>query len=289
MTILPALKISKTKCYLQLDRCEPISKFLEATIRGGFGYALKGDLCLFKGRECPDCLLRETCGYSRFFEPAPPASSTLQHDMQQAARSYMFHAAQFCDKVQLEITLVGGAHDYLEKVLHTMQSVGREGLGKSRTRFSICAVQPSALYDLSRQPIKAETAATVSFTTPFTLRSQGSFAKEWNTRLFFATLLRRISNLAAIHGVPLPAEFDPREILEQADKTQSEAFLVPVSQERNSTHQKRTINYSGLVGDIISQGLTPQLNQVLQAGELISVGKNTAFGYGKYSLEYASK
>ena len=283
MNILPPLTISKTKCYLQLDRCTPVSKFLEATIRGAMGYALKKKLCLFKNRECTKCLVRETCGYSTFFEPAPPQNSALQHSMQQAARSWMFNATQFSDRVQLEISLIGNAQNFLESILTTIDEIGNIGLGKKQIQYKICAVQPSVNYNLSELSQQNASKATLSFVTPITLRSQGKFMREWDNHLFFATLLRRITNLSVIHKISVQ-DFNAKALLKFVDNIKTEAFLSTIAQDRTSTHQNRTIDYHGLIGDIQFSGLTPKLNQILQAGELLSVGKNTVFGYGKYRI-----
>lgn len=277
--------VSKTKCYLQLERYEPISKFLEATIRGAMGYALKRNLCVFKGRECVGCLLRENCNYSKFFEPVPPQGSALQHSMQQAARSWMFNATQFNDKIQLEITLVGNAQNFLESIITTLDEVGREGLGKNRVRSRVCAVLPTEGYNLRDLAPRQSSKASLHFITPITLRSQGSFMRDWDNHLFFATLLRRITNLSVIHNFSIPDSV-VKTVLEQAGKLQTKSFLVPIMQERSSTHQNRTINYSGLVGDVMFDGVTPELSLILQAGEILSVGKNTVFGYGKFRITW---
>ncbi len=195
----------------------------------------------------------------------------------------MFNAVQFNDKVQLEISLIGNAQNFLETILDTINEVGSIGLGRKQVRYEICAIQPTVSYNLADLQKQDAQKATLNFLSPLTLRSKGKFMQEWDKHLFFATLLRRITNLSVIHHISLQ-NFDIKKILENADNTQTEAFLLPVAQNRVSTHQNRTINYSGLIGDIQFSNLTPELNQILMAGELLSVGKNTVFGYGKYHI-----
>lgn len=283
--LLPPLIVSKTKCFLQLGVCTPVSKFLEATIRGAMGYALKSKLCTLKKDNCANCLLRGSCSYATFFEPVPPQDSVLQRNMLQSVRSWMFNAAQFNDKIQLEITLVGDAQSFLGYIVKTLEEIGAKGLGKSCVKYNVCAVSPSVQYDLSKVSARQSTGATLDFISPVTLRSEGKFMRNWDSRLFFATLLRRITNLSTIHGYSVSND-SAKLLLEQVKDLRVSSFLVPVLQDRTSTRQKRVINYGGLIGDVHFDGLTPELNLLLQAGEILAVGKNTVFGYGRYHIAW---
>ncbi|WP_159433738.1 CRISPR system precrRNA processing endoribonuclease RAMP protein Cas6 [Fibrobacter intestinalis] len=205
--------------------------------------------------------------------------------MQQSVRSWMFNAIQFNDKIQLEITLVGDAQNFFSSIIAALDDAGNAGLGKNNIQYKVSDIFPTYQQKLSELPEEQATKALLRFQTPVTLRSQGKFMRQWDTHLFFTTLLRRITNLSAIHNMP-GFNCDVKKIIEQTARIKATAFLVPIARERISTHQNRTINYSGLIGDVLLEGITPELVQILQAGEQLSVGKNTVFGYGRYSISW---
>jgi hypothetical protein len=49
-----------------------------STLRGGFGHAFRRLVCVFKDRECGDCLLRQQCVYSWVFETPVPNEAEAQ-------------------------------------------------------------------------------------------------------------------------------------------------------------------------------------------------------------------
>jgi len=53
-------------CRFEGDAELPV--FKGSTFRGVFGHALKRVVCALKRQECPDCILRERCLYTRVFE-----------------------------------------------------------------------------------------------------------------------------------------------------------------------------------------------------------------------------
>ena len=55
-------------CRFETDAELPAYK--GSTFRGVFGHALKRVVCALKRQECPDCILRERCLYTRVFETA---------------------------------------------------------------------------------------------------------------------------------------------------------------------------------------------------------------------------
>jgi CRISPR/Cas system endoribonuclease Cas6 (RAMP superfamily) len=58
-----------------------------------------------------------------------------------------------------------------------------------------------------------------------------------------------------------------------------------VKNKRFSTRQKREIDYDGFTGEVKLTGDIGTFLPFLEAGEILSVGKNTAFGFGKYRLK----
>ena len=80
------------------------------------------------------------------------------------------------------------------------------------------------------------------------------------------------------------------DILEQGDgecmlKIQSqECHLASIS--RYSTRKNEKMILRGLKGHALLEGLTEDLLMLLLVGELIHIGKNTSFGFGRYHLKF---
>lgn len=55
---------------------EPVnSRFLEATVRGGFGYVFKSTVCINDDVECGNCESKYNCVYQYVFETIPPQNA----------------------------------------------------------------------------------------------------------------------------------------------------------------------------------------------------------------------
>ena len=58
----------------------------------------------------------------------------------------------------------------------------------------------------------------------------------------------------------------------------------PASVKRYSTTHQDAMTLRGILGEIYMEGLTLEQQKMLLAGEILHVGKNTKFGFGKYIL-----
>jgi hypothetical protein len=118
--------------------------FKGPTFRGVFGVALKKVVCALKQRECPACLLRNQCIYSRIFEshtkpgegkPSPPHPFVIEPMMTTA--TYFEPGAEF----EFVLLLFGWANDYLPYFVYAFEEMGKIGLGRrlegKRGRFKL--------------------------------------------------------------------------------------------------------------------------------------------------------
>jgi CRISPR/Cas system endoribonuclease Cas6 (RAMP superfamily) len=55
--------------------------------------------------------------------------------------------------------------------------------------------------------------------------------------------------------------------------------------ERYSSRQEQRINMGGFVGEITFEGDLRPFMPLIEAGEVLHVGKGTAFGLGRYEVE----
>lgn len=58
--------------------------------RDGLGYAFKKVVCVIKGKECDDCLLRQKCIYSYIFETPPPEDAGMLRFYSKVPHPFVF-------------------------------------------------------------------------------------------------------------------------------------------------------------------------------------------------------
>lgn len=288
---------------LKADHTGDISSFLGATIRGGFGYTLKSLVCSMKNKPCKACSIKHKCIYCYLFETVPEKDSLRLKKYHHIPHPFIFYPRQNRDAITMEVTLFGDSSQYLPYFIYTFNTLGERGLGKNRTTFSVETVTNEkgvAVYsgeknlsvtdthtnNISIEPAPPKQAMVqIKFQSPLVLRRNGKILQAFDTYAFFSTLLRRVTNLNAFYGTQREIQIDPFAYLCAVEGMKCDAFIERICKKRFSTRQKRHIDYSGIIGVVTLIGNIGTLMPLLRAGEIIHVGKNTAFGYGKYRIE----
>jgi len=286
---------------LNLASNEKVSSFLAATLRGGFGYSLKRLVCAFKGNECSACILKNSCVYHYLFETAPDATATRLTKYKTIPRPFALRPRQTGDKVAVDLLCIGKAVGMLPYFVYAFNELGKQGLGKHGIGFDIAQVTTEdgcTVYTakntnecMSVTPrileIKESTPSPqhleLQFLTPLVLRKDGAIITTFDTRTFFSTLLRRITNINAFYGEHPSHSTDPSPYFDAVETLTITGDMYPVHQRRISTRQHQTIDYSGLMGKVTFTGDIETVLPYLKAGEVLGVGKNTVFGQGVYA------
>lgn len=116
----------------------------------------------------------------------------------------------------------------------------------------------------------------VKLVTPLRLVQRGQPVLSFDFPLFFRSVLRRLSSLAAYYcGRELDLDF--RGLSATAGETRS-ALATVYEVELPGTRR------SGLVGSATISGNVQDLYPVLRLGEMVGVGKGAAFGFGGYRV-----
>ncbi len=207
--------------------------------------------------------------------------------------------------------MIGQGNSYLPYFIAVFRELGRAGLGKTRGRYRLTAIEAQlpfngateAIYnaddELIRVPdliVTAETILThaaalpadqiaLNFLTPARIKHKGKWMRQGPPfQALIQNLLGRISSLSVFHcGQAFEADF--RGLIDRA----AEINIVNSNTRwqdwsRHSSRQHKHIKMGGLTGQITYQGNLRDYLPILALGELIHVGKGTVFGNGQYSL-----
>lgn len=132
--------------------------------------------------------------------------------------------------------------------------------------------------------VKAE--VRMIFLTPLTLKYQGEFFREFRMDAILKAIRSRIFRLDCFEGFAC-------DILEEDEDDHTvkicgqEYHLASVS--RYFTRKNENMVLKGLKGYVLLEELTEELLELLLIGELIHIGKNTDFGFGRYYLKFLDK
>ena len=132
---------------------------------------------------------------------------------------------------------------------------------------------------------EGERRVKLHFLTPTRLRQDADLVVRPDFATLATALLRRISVLAEAH-CGARADLDAKAILASATTVRVEqSDLRWHDWARYSARQQTKMNLGGFVGSVTLTGPLAQWLPLLRVGEVVHIGKGTAFGLGKYRLE----
>jgi hypothetical protein len=125
---------------------------------------------------------------------------------------------------------------------------------------------------------------TIRFLTPTLLRADGDVVRRPEFHHVFKRLRDRINALNTFFGDG-PLEVDFKALGERAEKVRTISAQTDwVERFRTSSKTRQRHELSGLVGEATYEGDLAQFLPWLALGEIVHVGKHTAWGNGQYSL-----
>ena len=305
-----ALRIRYIKLHFKVVLLEnailPVDKV--SALRGGMGEMLLRANCV-RDRKCAycdfesECIVRRTM-YSKY-DIVPPfvkTNDSIGYILECENYDEKFYEG---DSLQFQLILFGKAIAYFNQYLQAFFALGMEGIGKEHARYRIASVtntqnQPllvnGAVYmkNYHVQTIDeyvkyrigricgTECQNRIVFHTPLTLKYQGVFWEEYHMEAVWNAVLRRIYMLECFEGMESTiydiGKLD--SVLPDIECQEVHHFGV----RRYSSTQDRKMVLSGIKGFAQLDLIPDQILPVLLAGELIHIGKNTSFGFGRYSV-----
>lgn len=283
-----------------------------SAIRGGMGEMLLRVNCV-RDRRCETCDFKTECIVQRIlyseFEKKPEFVTTG------GSVGYVLECEDYREKIKagekLEFNLIlfGKNIVYFSQLYQALSMLGElDGIGKNHARFRISKVRNMErmqlvennmvdmsayeihrLYDyflfrgIQTDDLSKIKKAIMIFDTPLTLKYQNEFMQEFRMEPIISAIRRRIYMLNCFEGTDCDILYQDENGSVPGIHYQKH-HLVGVS--RYSTRKNEKMILRGIKGYAELDGLTEEMLALLLIGELIHIGKNTSFGFGRYHLKF---
>lgn len=294
----------KLKFHIVFPKDAVLPREKVSALRGGMGEMILRQNCI-ADRNCGHCAFKEACMvHTMVYTRMKRKPAFMQGD---DSVGYLLecenHQTEFSSGQGLFFYLVlfGNNIVYFGQYLQAFYQLGINGLGKYHARFQITEVRngrgqkivdgytvnmknyylenvndyvTKRIHVLQNQGCENK----VIFHTPLCLKFRGEYLERFCSEAIFKATLRRVMMLDYF----VENYMDQPEFCGYPDIICQETVhrVVP---RYSSTHGSKVL-LKGIVGtaylDKIPQGILPYL----AAGELLHIGKNISFGFGRYSI-----
>ncbi len=301
--------LAKFNFVLKLEEPAVLPEYKGSTLRGGFGVTLKKLCCFQRKKICSECLLREKCFYSITFESFPFKINKNYSIIKEIPRPFVLEPplekkTQYSKFEELIFSLIlfGKAVGYLPYIIYTFIELGKIGIGKKRTKFTLKEVRDfkdNLIYDSISETMrnidssfcceikefnKTISTLKLTFLTPTRIKYNGHYTDNPEFHIIIRALLRRISALLYFYcDQELKVDFKYL-ILKSKNVKIIKNETKWVDWERYSSRQNTKMKLGGFIGEVVYEGEFKDFLGLLQIGEYTHIGKNCTFGLGKYVL-----
>ena len=309
------LHIRYVKLHFTLEIIEdgylPRSK--ASALRGGMGHVLLMANCI-RDEHCDVCDFSEDCLVQRMMYPQmkirPKFMTTKDSEgfvVECEDTGERFHAG---DELKFNLLLFGRTIVYFNQYLQAFYYLGMMGIGREHVRFQISKVTNTVgdtlvegtsvykerytvmnvsdyvRYRLTSSDIRKAMDADccrLVFQSPLSLKHQGKMQEHFQIDAVIAAIERRIYILNCYEG---NEEYDGkgRIPIEEYRPLILNERVWPEKVPRYSGTQKNKVTFSGIRGWCDLENIDENVLMLLAAGELLHIGKNTSFGFGKYTV-----
>ena len=300
------IRYVKLHFVLQIIEDTVMPRYKASAIRGGMGEMLLRANCI-RDRDCDNCDFESECIVRRTMY----SKMEIQPEFMSSGDSVGYvtecedYREEFSagDELKFNLLLFGKTIVYFSQYLNALYALGMNGIGKEHSRFRILSVTNTKNRELlhdsdidmgaykvetisdyisyrRRQTEKEPLSGEIKFQTPLTLKYKGDVLREFDIEPVFEAAKRRVYMLDCFEGIT-------SDVMEQrpvypAVKAEEHR---KVSVRRYSNHQESAMQLQGIEGSIVLEEVPDEMMDVLFAGELLHIGKNTSFGFGRYRVK----
>ncbi|WP_107841097.1 CRISPR system precrRNA processing endoribonuclease RAMP protein Cas6 [Metasolibacillus meyeri] len=276
--------------------------YLGSTVRGLLGHSLRRMVCLTPKVRCSTCALAEDCAFTKYFtSPGNPAGSVnpfVLHVLTTGKTNW-----QTGDICEFEITLFGQASQRMELIVEMLRRIEQFGWGSERIPFTLLKItNPSTqklvyynkkkwIENAVRHPLdcmeQQASHAFIQFAVPLRLEKSKQLITEPSFEDIIRATTRRISLLShAYAGHQL--EWDEEEMLAEAREIKTNKAQWQADEfRRYSMNQKNNeLKMETITGWACYEGDITPFTPLLQAGQILHIGRNPTHGFGRYTIDY---
>ncbi|WP_042473187.1 CRISPR system precrRNA processing endoribonuclease RAMP protein Cas6 [Bacillus ndiopicus] len=276
--------------------------YLGSTVRGILGHSLRKMVCPTPNVKCFTCLLAEDCAYAKHFvSPQNPAGSInpfVLHVLTTGKTNW-----QIGDICEFEITLFGDANKRMELIVEMIRRMEQFGWGAERIPFKLLKISDATnhklvwydnkkwLQNAIRHPLhcteQQASHAFMQFAVPLRLQKSKRLITEPSFEDIIRAVTRRISLLShAYAGHQL--EWDNEAMLTEARgvKTSKAKWQVDEFKRYSMNQKNNELLLETITGWACYEGDITPFTPLLQAGQLLHIGRNPTHGFGRYTIDY---
>lgn len=276
-----------------------------SALRGGMGEMLLRQNCV-SDRICEECIFESACIVRKtMYTHMEKKPSFMQGN---DSIGYLIECEDYRtnikagDTVGFSLTLFGNNIVYFGQYLQAFSSLGMYGLGKNHSRYEIQEIRnmygqsilkedmmqmeyftPEYVSDYVERRREdlyfSECQNTIIFHTPLSLKFHGEYLQKYSAEAVMTAILRRIMMLDYFCGIyedyPECEEF-PEIVVQRARKKRVYRY---------SSTQDSKVCLTGIEGFMVLDEIPGEYLDYILAGELLHIGKNSSFGFGRYELK----
>ncbi|MBF0440027.1 MAG: CRISPR system precrRNA processing endoribonuclease RAMP protein Cas6 [Magnetococcales bacterium] len=288
-----------------------LPEYAGSALRGVFGSALRGVVCLTAQKECPGCGLWRTCPYPLVFETPPPVVEEGKKGFAVIPNPYVIEPPPWGEKEYLpgevlvfHMVLAGKALAQLALIILAWQRALARGVGpgdgtalmsrvvlvEEGSETEIFSPEAGIIQDHATQvtipPWPNLQECTLQLRTPTRIQRDGSplGPERLTPRDLLIALMRRVSQVLEIHTAQSMVA-DYAALAQEASKIDAHGRLIWRDWTRHSARQKQAMTLGGVVGYWTLSGPLEPFWNYLYLGQWLHLGKNATFGLGQYQLD----
>lgn len=292
-------------------------------LRGAFGHAFRRLCCVPQCLNAYECPLASSCPYKLIFEPSPPEDAERLSKNRDVPRPFVFRAPTDLktkfgtgDEFEFGLVLIGNPLDHLPYFVLSFRDLASQGLGLNRAKCELRSVReetfsrvgeghgPSRpVYDSSDQvfytpqglhldhwirhrmsALSGNGQVTLRFLTPTLLKAEDSVQRRPDFHHVLKRLRDRVNALSTFFGSG-PLDLDFAGFGTRAEQVRTVSCNVQWENRfRTSSKTRQRHTLSGFIGEAVYEGALNEFLPWLVMGELVHLGKHTAWGMGQISL-----
>lgn len=285
--------------------------FKGSAFRGCFGQALKQEVCTFRKGQCEICKHKYVCCFSLLFNSYEKNESKIGRELTKQPHPYLI--VPFTDsrthynkpdRFGFELTLIGSATKFIDRILSAIKRMGVSGIGVGRKQFMPIGIeflnselkyeslsflyQPYSIFLKDLPKVEVVDSLKIKLETPLRLAKDSKPNFEMpEFKHLIDNLLTRITALSVLYCDAEDINIEIKEYLlfgaSQVELTMTDKLFI--EQTRFSGTQKAKMQFDGIVGTMKIQGTNlSKWIPLLLLGSYLHVGSTTTFGLGKYSV-----